>query len=66
LKKDVPTFIGWNAALFYANEENIRNIIQYLFDFTKGGNEDSKRAETLLCFTDSLKPFVDAPSTILS
>jgi len=63
LKKDVPTFIVWEAVLFYVNEDAIRNIMQDLFDFAKGGNGDSERAETLLCFTDSLKPFVDVPFT---
>jgi len=61
LKKDVPTLFVSEAVLFYVNEDAIRNIMQEFFDFANGGNGESKRAETLFCFTDSLKPFLDVP-----
>ena len=62
LKKNIPTFFVWEAVLFYVNESAIRNIMSDLFAFAQpGGNGDSPKAETMLCFTDSLKPFVDVP-----
>lgn len=65
LKKDVPTFFVSEAVLFYVNEDAVSNIMKEFFDFSKpGGNGNSDKAETLVCFTDSLKPFVDVPFTI--
>lgn len=61
LKKDIPTLFVSEAVLFYVNEDAIRNIMQEFFEFANGGNGQSKRAETLFCFTDSLKPFLDVP-----
>jgi len=64
LAKNVPTLFVWEAVLFYVNDDAIRNIFQELFDFSQtGGNGDSARAESMICFTDSLKPFVDVPFT---
>lgn len=64
LKENVPTFFVWEAVLFYIDEDAVRNIMNDLFKFAQpGGNGESPRAETLLCFTDSLKPFVDVPFT---
>ena len=52
LKKDIPTFMVWEAVLFYVNEDAVRNIMEDLFSFARrGGNGDDSRAETLLCFT---------------
>jgi len=51
-----PTFFVFEAVLFYVNEPAVRNIMQELFYY-------SKTVETMLCFTDSLKPFVDVPFT---
>lgn len=52
LKKDVPTFVVCEAVLFYVNEDAVRNIMKDLFSFAEpGGNGDSPRAETMLCFT---------------
>jgi len=62
LKKNIPTLFVWEAVLFYVDEDAIRNIFDELFDFAKvGGNGEDARAESMLCFTDSLKPFVDVP-----
>jgi len=62
LKKDTPTLFVSEAVLFYVNEDAVSNIIQEFFDFaSEGGNGESARAETLFCFTDSLKPFLDVP-----
>lgn len=62
LKKDVPTLLVSEAVLFYVNEDAIRNIMEDFTTFaSEGGNGNSERAETLICFTDSLKPFVDVP-----
>jgi len=64
LKKDVPTFFLFEAVLFYVNEDAIRNIFDELSAFAQpGGNGENEKAETLICFTDSLKPFVDVPFT---
>uniref|UniRef100_A0A7S1Z823 Rieske domain-containing protein n=1 Tax=Ditylum brightwellii TaxID=49249 RepID=A0A7S1Z823_9STRA len=64
LKENVPTFLVWEAVLFYVNEDAVRNIMNELFAFVRiGGNGGDPRAETMLCFTDSLKPFVDVPFT---
>lgn len=60
LKENVPTFFVSEAVLFYVNEDAVSNIFQEFFDFTKN-NGDSPKAETLFCFTDTLKPFVDVP-----
>jgi len=52
LKENIPTFLVWEAVLFYVNEDAVRNIMSELFAFAKkGGNGDGSRAETLLCFT---------------
>eukprot|EP00587_Corethron_hystrix_P003373 CAMPEP_0113314904 /NCGR_PEP_ID=MMETSP0010_2-20120614/10777_1 /TAXON_ID=216773 ORGANISM="Corethron hystrix, Strain 308" /NCGR_SAMPLE_ID=MMETSP0010_2 /ASSEMBLY_ACC=CAM_ASM_000155 /LENGTH=853 /DNA_ID=CAMNT_0000171281 /DNA_START=275 /DNA_END=2836 /DNA_ORIENTATION=+ /assembly_acc=CAM_ASM_000155 len=62
LKKDTPTLFVSEAVLFYVNEGAVRNIMNDFFNFaSQGGNGDSERAETLFCFTDTLKPFVDVP-----
>jgi len=62
LKKDVPTLFVSEAVLFYVNEDAVRNIMNDFFEFaSEGGNGESPRAETLFCFTDSLKPFLDVP-----
>jgi len=55
LKKDLPTLFVWEAVLFYVNEDAVRNIMKELTDFT------ASRENAMLCFTDSLKPFVDVP-----
>jgi len=55
LNKDLPTLFVWEAVLFYVNEDAVRNIMTELTDFT------SSRTNSMLCFTDSLKPFVDVP-----
>lgn len=57
LNSDVPTFVVFEAVLFYVNQAAVTKIFQELSDFA--ANE--KHAETMLCFTDSLKPFVDVP-----
>ena len=52
LKENIPTFMVWEAVLFYVNEDAVRNIMSELFAFAKkGGNGDDPSAETLLCFT---------------
>lgn len=62
LEKNVPTLLVFEAVLFYVDESAVRNIMQELFDFTKlGGNGDDPRAQGMICFTDSLKPFLDVP-----
>jgi len=62
LKKDIPTMVVSEAVLFYVNEDAVMNVMQEFFDFAKpGGNGDSEKAETLFCFTDSLKPYLDVP-----
>jgi len=61
LKKDVPTLFVSEAVLFYVNEDAVSNIMNEFFDFANGGNGESPKAETLFCFTDSLKPFLDVP-----
>jgi len=64
LAENVPTLFVWEAVLFYVNEDAIQNIFKELFSFSqKGGNGDDPRAESMICFTDSLKPFVDVPFT---
>ena len=45
----------WEAVLFYVDEDAVRNIMQELFNFCKGGNGDGPRAETMLCFTGKLR-----------
>lgn len=52
LKENIPTFMVWEAVLFYVNEDAVRNIMGDLFAFAKkGGNGEDPSAETLLCFT---------------
>ena len=55
LKENVPTFLVWEAVLFYVNEDAVRNIMDELFAFARtGGNGDDPSAETLLCFTGKI------------
>lgn len=62
LQENVPTLLVFEAVLFYVDESAVRNIMQELFDFSQvGGNGDDPRAQAMICFTDSLKPFVDVP-----
>jgi len=61
LKKDIPTLFVSEAVLFYVNEDAVSNIMNEFFEYANGGNGESERAETLFCFTDSLKLFLDVP-----
>lgn len=61
LKEGVPTLFVWEAVLFYVNEDAIRNIMRDLFDFCSP--EGNQGVESMLCMTDSLKPFVSVPFT---
>lgn len=56
LDPDVPTFFVFEAVLFYVNESAVRNIMDELFSYSQ-----SDKSESMLCLTDSLKPFVDVP-----
>jgi len=60
LKSGIPTMVVSEAVLFYVNEDAVKNVIEEMFAFAKSG-EDDEQAETLFCFTDSLKPFLDVP-----
>jgi len=51
------------AVLFYVDAPAVRAIMSEIEGFANGGNGDSASAETLLCLTDSMKPFVDVPFT---
>mmetsp|Transcript_3185 Transcript_3185/g.8794 ORF Transcript_3185/g.8794 Transcript_3185/m.8794 type:complete len:107 (+) Transcript_3185:1350-1670(+) len=53
----------YSLVLFYVDEDAVRHIMDELFSFASAGGNGSEnpRAETMLCFTDSLKPFVDVP-----
>ena len=59
LDSSLPTFFVFEAVLFYVNEDAVRNIAKELFDVAR----NPTAGETMLCFTDSLKPFVDVPFT---
>lgn len=55
----LPTFLCFEAVLFYVNENAINNLMSSIFKYA----ENPKNAELMLCMTDSLKPAVDVPFT---
>lgn len=59
LDTSLPTFLCFEAVLFYVNENAINNLMSSIFKYA----EDPKKGELMLCMTDSLKPAVDVPFT---
>jgi len=59
LDTSLPTFLCFEAVLFYVNEDAINNLMASIFKYA----ESSKNGELMLCMTDSLKPAVDVPFT---
>ena len=59
LDPSLPTFLCFEAVLFYVNEGAINNIMGSIFKYA----ESKKNGELMLCMTDSLKPAVDVPFT---
>jgi len=55
----LPTFLCFEAVLFYVNEIAINNMMDSIFKYA----ENPKNGELMLCMTDSLKPAVDVPFT---
>lgn len=55
----LPTFLCFEAVLFYVNENAINNLMGSIFKYA----ENPKNGELMLCMTDSLKPAVDVPFT---
>ncbi|GMH87648.1 hypothetical protein TL16_g10921 [Triparma laevis f. inornata] len=60
LDPELPTLFIWEAVLFYVNELPKRKIFTELYTFNKSPTHNPN---TAVCFTDSLKPFVDVPFT---
>jgi len=59
LDSSKPTFLCFEAVLFYVNKDAINNLMDSIFAYA----ENSKNGELMLCMTDSLKPAVDVPFT---
>lgn len=55
----LPTFLCFEAVLFYVDEKAINNLMSSIFKYA----ENPKNGELMLCMTDSLKPAVDVPFT---
>ena len=62
LDTSLPTMFVFEAVLFYVDAPAVTNIMNELSSFSSDPTRPNS-ADTLLCLTDSLKPFVDVPFT---